>query len=54
MNPGTIFVIIVLVVVVSLIIWSMIKKKRAGKSIICNCGTCSGNCKECMEKKKNI
>ena len=40
-NLSTIIISAVLAVVFILIIANMIKKKRAGKSVSCNCG-CSG------------
>ena len=42
MNPGTLVVLAVLVIIVGLIIYKMIKDKRSGKSS-CSCGgSCSG------------
>ncbi len=43
---GTGIVCAILIVAVSLIIRSMIKNKRRGKSAICggNCSCCQGNC----------
>ena len=42
MNPGTLAVLAVLVIIVGLIIYKMIKDKRSGKSS-CSCGgSCSG------------
>ena len=38
---GTVIVALVLVAVVGLIIWSMVKDKKKGKS------TCGGNCAHC-------
>ncbi len=43
---GTLIVIVVLVIVVALIIRSMIKDKKSGKSLQCGCDckNCSGHC----------
>ena len=41
-NIGTIIVCAVLIAIVSAIIISMVRKKRKGKSMVCNCGSCSG------------
>ena len=44
---GTAVVVIILAVVVGLIIWSMVRDKKAGKSSCgCNCGNCpmAGKC----------
>ena len=44
---GTVVVVIILVVIVGLVIWRMIKDKKAGKSTCgCSCGNCpmSGQC----------
>ncbi len=48
-NIGTIVVCLVLIAVVAAIIAGMVKKKKAGKSMVCNCGCCkscpmSGSC----------
>ena len=42
-NIGTILICLVLIAIVSAIIISMVKKKKAGKSMVCSCG----NCKTC-------
>ena len=42
-NIWTIIICAVLIAVVAAIIISMVKKKRRGKSVVCNCG----NCKSC-------
>ncbi|MBQ5347731.1 MAG: FeoB-associated Cys-rich membrane protein [Ruminococcus sp.] len=42
-NIGTIIICAVLIAIVSAIIISMIKKKKQGKSLVCNCT----NCKNC-------
>ena len=47
-NIGTIIICAVLIAIVAAtivaaIIFSMIKKKKQGKSVVCNCG----NCKHC-------
>lgn len=39
---ATIVICLVLIGVVAAIIAGMIKKKRAGKSMVCNCGCCKG------------
>ncbi len=41
-NIATIVICLVLIGVVAAIIAGMIKKKRAGKSMVCNCGCCKG------------
>ena len=41
-NIGTIIICAVLLAVVSAIIVSMVKKKKQGRSMVCNCGGCSG------------
>jgi competence protein ComGC len=43
---GTVIVLIILAVIVTLIIKSMIKDKKAGKSIQCggDCKHCGGHC----------
>ena len=48
-NIGTIIVCAVLIAIVAAIIVSMVRKKKAGKSVICSCGNCrncamSGTC----------
>ncbi|MBK6090044.1 FeoB-associated Cys-rich membrane protein [Ruminococcus difficilis] len=48
-NIGTIFVCAVLIAIVTAIIVSMVRKKKQGKSVVCNCGNCktcamSGSC----------
>lgn len=41
-NIGTIVVCLVLIAIVTAIIISMVKKKKAGKSMVCGCGNCKG------------
>ena len=41
-NIATIVICLVLIGVVAAISAGMIKKKRAGKSMVCNCGCCKG------------
>ncbi|MBS7339121.1 MAG: FeoB-associated Cys-rich membrane protein [Bacillota bacterium] len=43
---GTLIVVVVLVIIVALIIRSMIKDKKSGKSLQCGCDckNCSGHC----------
>ncbi len=41
-NFWTIIICAVLIGIVAAIIVSMVKKKRAGKSVTCNCGNCKG------------
>ena len=41
-NIGTIIICAVLIAVVTAIIVSMVRKKRAGKSVVCSCGSCQG------------
>ena len=43
-NIGTILICLVLIAIVTAIIISMVKKKKAGKSMVCSCG----NCKTCQ------
>lgn len=48
-NLGTIIICAVLIAIVAAIIISLIKKKKQGKSMVCNCGSCkscpmSGSC----------
>lgn len=45
---GTAIVLLVLMVVIGLVIRSMVKDKKAGKSLQCgqNCKHCSGHCHE--------
>ncbi len=40
-NIGTIITCAVLALIVGAVIVSMIRKKRKGKSVVCNCGSCS-------------
>ncbi len=42
-NFWTIIICAVLIAIVTAIIISMVKKKKAGKSMVCSCG----NCKTC-------
>ncbi|QOV19310.1 FeoB-associated Cys-rich membrane protein [Blautia liquoris] len=42
---GTFLVLIIVIAVVGLVIWKMIKDKKAGKST--SCSYCSGNCFGC-------
>ncbi len=41
-NIWTIIICAVLIGIVAAIIISMIRKKRSGKSVVCNCGCCKG------------
>ena len=41
-NIWTIIICAVLIAVIAAIIINMIKKKKAGKSMVCSCGSCSG------------
>lgn len=45
-DMGTIIVLIVLAIIVALIIRSMVKDKKAGKSLRCggDCSKCGGHC----------
>ena len=45
-DMGTIIVLIVLAIIVALIIRSMVKDKKAGKSLQCggDCKNCGGHC----------
>lgn len=47
MKPIDVFILIIAVsVVASVIAWSIIRKKQ-GKSVGCDCGSCKGNCDGC-------
>ena len=41
-NIWTIVICAVLIGIVTAIIISMIRKKKQGKSVVCNCGNCKG------------
>ena len=41
-NIWTIIICAVLIGVVAAIIIGMVRKKRQGKSVVCNCGNCKG------------
>ena len=41
-NVWTIVICAVLIGIVTVIIISMVRKKRKGKSVVCNCGNCKG------------
>ena len=41
-NIWTIVICAVLIGIVAAIIISMIRKKKQGKSVVCNCGNCKG------------
>lgn len=41
-NIPTIIICAVLIGIVAAIIVSMIRKKKHGKSVVCNCGNCKG------------
>lgn len=45
-DMGTIIILIVLAIIVALIIRSMVKDKKAGKSLQCggDCSKCGGHC----------
>lgn len=45
-DMGTIIVLIVLAIIIALIIISMVKDKKAGKSLQCggDCSKCGGHC----------
>ena len=45
-NWGTVLVSLVLSVIVGLVIFGMIREKKAGKASSCHCG-CSGSCSGC-------
>lgn len=54
-NIGTVIICAVLIAIVAAIIASMIRKKRKGQSMVCNCGSCascpmSGSCHNNPEK----
>ncbi len=46
---GTFVVVAILILVVGLILRSMYKDKKAGKSLVCgcDCGSCGGACGAC-------
>ena len=46
---GTILIAVILLLVIALVIFSMIRDKKAGKSVICggSCKTCGGCCSSC-------
>ena len=50
-NWATLLVSAVLVAVVGVIVWSMIKAKKNGKSS-CGCSGCSGNCPGCAVSRQ--
>lgn len=54
MTLGTFAVLLVLCGVVALVIRSMIKDKKAGKSLQCgmSCSECSGHCSSCSGCQK--
>ena len=41
-NIGTVIICAILIAIVAAIIISMVKKKKAGKSVVCSCGNCKG------------
>lgn len=41
-NIGTIIICAVLIAVVAAIIAGMVRKKLQGRSVVCDCGCCSG------------
>ena len=41
-NIGTIIICAVLIAIVTAIIVSMVRKKKAGKSVVYSCGNCKG------------
>lgn len=41
-NIWTIIICIVLIGIVAAIIINMVRKKKQGKSAVCNCGSCKG------------
>ena len=51
---GTAIVLLILAAVIILIIRSMIKNKKAGKSLQCgqSCSHCGGHCHQFQEKEK--
>ncbi|MDO4941438.1 MAG: FeoB-associated Cys-rich membrane protein [Lachnospiraceae bacterium] len=51
---GTIVVLAILLVIIGLIIRSMYKDKKAGKSLQCgvNCKNCSGHCAHMQSDRK--
>ncbi len=59
MTFGTFFVLMILAAVVALVIRSMVRDKKAGKSLQCgmNCSKCNGHCAQMAQKgqfKKQI
>lgn len=52
-NIGTIVICAVLIAIVAAVIISMIRKKRAGKSLVCGCPSCKGCAMSGQCHKKN-
>ena len=55
---GTILVLVILLAVLTLVIRSMIRDKKAGKSVICggscqSCGGCCSTCRGCTGRAKH-
>ncbi|MEE3333833.1 MAG: FeoB-associated Cys-rich membrane protein [Ruminococcus sp.] len=55
-NIGTFIICAVLIAIVSAIIVCMIRKKKQGRSVVCNCGNCktcamSGSCHNKISNK---
>ncbi|MCI8992005.1 MAG: FeoB-associated Cys-rich membrane protein [Eubacterium sp.] len=44
---GTVIVGVILIAIVAAIIISMVRRKKAGKSLHCNCVDCGGACGHC-------
>ena len=49
MNLSTAIILLVLIFIVSLIIYSMVKEKKAGMT---SCGTSCGGCHKCQDLKE--
>lgn len=49
MNPGSVFVLLIIIGVVALIIRSMVRDRKAGAS--CACGLPEGACGLCAQKE---
>lgn len=56
MNWGTMLVLLILLAIVGLIIRSMIKARKSGRSIQCgcDCGHCGGICHQAVSAEKLV
>lgn len=55
LNMATFITLVVLVMIISLIVKSMIRDKKQGKSIICgdDCKSCGGHCHSGLDQYRN-